>query len=173
VDTATARSGASPWAVLVAVLCSVGRTVSLLARRRLGQPREQVGARLVLADGAASTVFRETVARDRSAARPAALQVRFRLRGAGRSRPAHAVFRRTCVVNTPLFAGFPGFVSKLWLADEDGAYRGLYDWDGAAAAAWYAALLSRVLALVCVRGSVEWQVAAGASRERFVRDGLR
>ena len=108
-----------------------------------------------------------------SAARPAALQVRFRLRGAGRSRPAHAVFRRTCVVNTPLFAGFPGFVSKLWLADEDGAYRGLYDWDGAAAAAWYAALLSRVLALVCVRGSVEWQVAAGASRERFVRDGLR
>ena len=34
------------------------------------------------------------------------------------------------LLNTPFFVGFPGFVSKLWLAnDEHGVYRGLYRWD--------------------------------------------
>jgi hypothetical protein len=52
------------------------------------------------------------------------LVVEFRLRavrGLG-----HAAFRWESLLNTPLFAGFPGFVSKLWLANDDlGRYRGL------------------------------------------------
>ena len=55
-------------------------------------------------------------------------------------------------MNTPLFVGFPGLVSKLWLAaDEHDVYRGLYEWDGAARAESYARALWRVLALVSVR----------------------
>ena len=43
----------------------------------------------------------------------------------------HAVVRPMRLFNTPFFVGFPGFVSKLWLAnDEHGVYRGLlYRWD--------------------------------------------
>jgi hypothetical protein len=29
------------------------------------------------------------------------------------------VFRAESILNTPLFAGFPGFVSKLWLAHDE------------------------------------------------------
>lgn len=40
------------------------------------------------------------------------------------------MFRPMSLLNTPFFVGFPGFVSKLWLAnDEHGVYRGLYQWD--------------------------------------------
>ena len=59
---------------------------------------------------------------------PCVLVVEFRLRavrGLG-----HAAFRRESLLNTPLFAGFPGFVSKLWLADDERCrYRGFYEWD--------------------------------------------
>src|SRR5216110_1305570 len=82
-----------------------------------------------------------------------ALRVTFRLRavrGWG-----HAVFRAESLLNTPLFAGFPGFVSKLWLADDDlGRYRGLYEWDDPLLAENYARALWRVLALVSVPGSI-------------------
>ena len=61
---------------------------------------------------------------------PPVLVVAFRLRWVrGRG---HALFRAESLLNTPLFVGFPGFVSKLWLAhDENGAYRGFYQWNGA------------------------------------------
>ena len=40
---------------------------------------------------------------------------------------AHQLFERESVLNTPLFAGFPGFVSKLWLTkDENEVSRGTY-----------------------------------------------
>ena len=46
----------------------------------------------------------------------------------------------------------PGMVSKLWMAaDEQGVYRGFYEWDGAARAESYARSLWRVLALVSER----------------------
>jgi hypothetical protein len=58
----------------------------------------------------------------------------------------HAAFRRESLLNTPLFAGFPGFVSKLWLADDDlGRYRGPYEWDDPLLAENYARALWRVL----------------------------
>jgi hypothetical protein len=32
---------------------------------------------------------------------------------------AARLFRRECVLHTPLFAGFPGFRSKLWIDDTE------------------------------------------------------
>ena len=62
---------------------------------------------------------------------PGGLVVASGARGARRG--AHAVFRSESLLNTPLFVGFPGFVSKLWLADDEhGVYRGVYEWDGPA-----------------------------------------
>lgn len=142
----------------------VARTVALLVRRQVHQPRRNVGLRLCFADGTSTVAYRETVVARGPAAEPALLLVRFRLRHVRRER-AHALFRLESELNTILFAGFPGLISKLWFrADEQGRYRGLYEWDDPALAVGYARALSAVLALVSEAGSVDWVVIAGATR---------
>jgi hypothetical protein len=142
------------------VIRCVGCAVGLLVRRRLRHPREHVGMKLHFANGTAARVYRETVVDGGATKEPCVLIVGFRLRavrGAG-----HAVFRAESLLNTPLFVGFPGFVSKLWLAhDENGTYRGVYEWDGPDRADHYARSLFRVLALVSVPDSVHYIVVPG------------
>jgi hypothetical protein len=152
-----------------AMASSAGVTVVLLARRRLHNPRGWVGRRVSFVDGTSARVYRETVADRRSVDDPVVLVVEFRLRGVrGRG---HAVFRPISLLNTPLFAGFPGFVSKLWLAhDEEERYRGVYQWDGPELAAAYARALWWALALVSDHGSIHYQVLPGLRRDAFLRD---
>ena len=124
--------------------------------------------RLRFADGTSARVYRETVVDGGPPADPCALVVGFRLRvvrGWG-----HALFRWESLLNTPLFVGFPGFVSKLWLAhDEHGLYRGVYEWDGPERAEHYARSLWRVLALGCVPGSIHYVVLPGLRRDELLR----
>jgi len=150
-----------------AVLRCVAATARLLARRRLHLPRERVGLRLRFGDGTSARVYRETVVGTAPVERPCVLVVGFRLRavrGLG-----HALFRWESLLNTPLFAGFPGLVSKLWFAhDEHGVYRGLYEWDGPDRAEYYARCLWRVLELVCVPGTIHYQVLPGLCRDELL-----
>ena len=113
--------------------------------------------RLQFADGTSAEVYRETVIADADPEQPCVLLVKFRLRGIrGRG---HALFRWESLLNTPLFVGFPGFVSKLWLAhDKNGVYRGVYEWDGPEGAEHYARCLWHVLRLVCVGRSIDYMV---------------
>jgi hypothetical protein len=149
---------------LRALVRCAGATAVLLARRRVRLPREHVGMRLRFADGTSARVYRETVVDQASMEDPCVLVVAFRLR-AVRGR-GHAVFRWESLLNTPLFVGFPGFVSKLWLAHDDhGVYRGLYQWDGPGRAEAYARALWRVLALVSVPGSIHYQVLPRLRRD--------
>ncbi|RZL80324.1 MAG: hypothetical protein EOP32_17270 [Rhodococcus sp. (in: high G+C Gram-positive bacteria)] len=122
---------------------------------------------MTFADGATGTVYRETVADGAPPADPVILVVAFQLRGVrGRG---HAVFRAESLLNTPLFAGFPGFVSKLWLtADEDDRYRGFYQWDGARSAKDYVSALWWVLALVSHRASIRYHVLPGLRRDEVL-----
>jgi hypothetical protein len=139
-------------------------TVRLLRQRRMHLPRDRAGMRLRFADGTSGRVYRETVVDRGPTLDPCVLIVEFRLR-AVRGR-GHAAFRLESMLNTPLFAGFPGFVSKLWLAhDERGRYRGVYEWDGPRRAENYARALWRVLALVSVPGSVHYVVLPGLRRD--------
>jgi hypothetical protein len=146
--------------------CAAG-TALLLWRRRMHLPRQRVGTELRFADGTTARVYRETMV-DRTATQdPCVLVVAFRLR-AVRGR-GHALFRRESLLNTPLFAGFPGFVSKLWLADDErGRYRGLYEWDGPELAENYARALWRVLALVSEPGSIHYVVLPGLRRDAWL-----
>jgi hypothetical protein len=141
----------------------------LLAERRLHLPRQHVGMRLQFADGTSARVYRETVVDRGPTQDPCVLVVEFRLRilrGGG-----HALFRWESLLNTPLFAGFPGFVSKLWLAhDQHGVYRGVYEWDGSQRAEYYARCLWRVLAIGSVPGSIHYMVLPGLHREDVVND---
>jgi len=154
-------------AALRALAGCVVSTARLLWRRRIHLPAERVGRRLRFADGTSARVYRETVVGRGATEDPCVLVVEFRLR-AVRSR-AHAAFRVESLLNTPLFVGFPGFVSKLWLAnDERGRYRGLYEWDGPQRADRYARALWRVLALVSVPGSIHYTVLPGLRRDEFL-----
>lgn len=144
----------------------VVHTGVLLAQRHMHLPKDFLGLRLRFADGTSASVFRETVV-DGTPKDPCVLVVEFRLwlvRGWG-----HALFRRESLLNTPLFVGFPGFVSKLWLAnDEHGVYRGVYEWDGPARAEHYARSLWRVLALGCDPRSIHYHVLPGLRRDEVV-----
>jgi hypothetical protein len=155
------------WAALWAVTGCAVSTARLLWRRRLHLPRGHVGMWLRFADGTSARVYRETVV-DRDTTRdPCVLVVGFRLRavrGWG-----HAAFRAESLLNTPLFAGFPGLVPKLWLADDErGRYRGLYEWDDPSRAEAYARALWRVLALVSVPGSIHYVVLPGLRRDELL-----
>jgi hypothetical protein len=148
-----------------AVMRCVVSTGVLLAQRRIHLPKEHVGMRLRFADGTSARVYRETVV-DGVRDDPCALVVEFRLRlvrGWG-----HTLFRWESLLNTPLFVGFPGFVSKLWMAnDQHGVYRGVYEWDDPGRAEHYARSLWRVLALVSVPGSIHYRVVPGVRRDEL------
>jgi len=156
-----------PAAVRALTRCAV-RTARLLRQGRLHLPAQRVGMVLRFGDGTSARVFRETVAERGTTRDPCVLVVEFRLRavrGWG-----HAAFRRESLLNTPLFAGFPGFVSKLWLAHDDrGRYRGLYEWDDPQLAEGYARALWRVLALVSVPGSIHYAVLPGLRRDEVLK----
>jgi hypothetical protein len=152
---------------------AVGRCVLsslvLIGRGAVSQPRDHVGRLVRFADGTSARVYRETAVA-RAPREPCVLLVSFRLRGVSTA-PAHALFRAESLLNTPLFVGFPGFVSKLWLgADDHGTYRGLYEWDGATAAEHYARCLWRVLELVSVPGSIDYRVIPERHRDEVLVD---
>lgn len=106
---------AYPAALRALAGCFVN-TGRLLRQRRMHLPAGHVGMRLRFADGTSARVYRETVVDRGATVDPCVLVVEFRLR-AVRGR-GHAAFRRESLLNTPLFAGFPGLVSKLWLAPD-------------------------------------------------------
>lgn len=152
--------------------CAV-RVVPLLLSRRIRQPRHNVGRRLYFANGTDTSVYRETVIDRDTPVNPTTLVVAFTLRRVSTAR-MHRLFRIESELNTVLFAGFPGLVSKLWCSnDQHGAYRGIYDWDGASSAEDYVRSLWRVLALVSVPGSIHYRVVPGIRRDDFLADPRR
>lgn len=153
----------------VGVLRSIVTFGALLLRRHVRLSRFMVGRELRFADGSQGRVYRETLVEGRPPAQdPCLLVVAFRLRRV-RGR-AHALFEAESILNTPLFVGFPGFVSKLWLAhDQHGVYRGVYEWDGPDRAERYARSLWRVLELVSEPGSIDYRVMPGLHRDELLQ----
>jgi hypothetical protein len=156
-------------------LADFARSIAVWARLalsgRVAAPRAHVGARLRFADGTTSRVFRETLRRGAATPDPAVLVIGFRLAPLGRRPRLHAAFRRECVVHTPLFAGFPGFRSKLWVTDErTGVYRGIYEWQDAAAARRYAQRMVGLLAPFSTPGTARFHLVAGLRRDDYLAD---
>lgn len=125
---------------------------------------------LRFANGSTARVYRETTVDRRPVTESCVLVVAFKLRLL-RGRRMHRLFELESILNTPLFIGFPGYVSKLWCThDENGVYRGLYEWDGAERARDYASALWRVLELGSVRGSIRYHVLPGLHRDEVLAD---
>jgi hypothetical protein len=151
-----------------ALLACGWRTIALIVGRRIHQPVGNVGRCIPFADGTSAEVYRETVIDCPPPKRPAVLVVCFRVRGIRRGW-GHRVFRLESELNTVLFAGFPGLVSKLWLRhDQRGVYRGLYQWDDPDEAVAYVRALWWVLALVSEPDSVHYAVLPGLDRDEVV-----
>jgi hypothetical protein len=145
----------------------VGASAALLVRHRIRQPTEHVDEVISFANETSARVYRETARVGTKVTSPVALAVEFRLRWVrGRG---HQLFRAESLLNTVLFVGFPGFVSKLWLThDQRGCYRGLYEWDGATRAHAYSRALWWVLALVSERSSIHYVVLPGCTRAELL-----
>jgi hypothetical protein len=143
----------------------------MAARHRLARPGDHAGAMLSFKDGTTSRVFRETVVVGAATSEPVLLVIGFRLAFLDDLGPLHAGFRRECLIHTPLFAGFRGFRSKLWLQDEETrVYRGVYQWDGEKDAATYAARMVGLLTPFSNRGTARHHLVPGLTRAEYLCD---
>jgi hypothetical protein len=141
-----------------------------MVERRVGSPKQLMGVRLPFKDGIAPVVFRETALRAARTDDPAVLVIQFRLTFLGANPWLHAAFRHECVLHTPLFAGFPGFRSKLWADDvQTGVYAGLYEWQEARLATHYAERMVALLTPFSSRGTARFHVIEGLRRSEFLR----
>ena len=157
------------FSVLLIEAGCAARTISLLIRNRITQPRENVGKRFVFGGGTSSRVYRETAIRDRRYDDLVLIVVRFRLRWIGVNPVWHALFRLESLFNTLLFAAHRGFQTKLWLTDrETGYYRGLYEWRGRDAASEYCETLRVVLRPWVEVGSFAYEVIEGVARSEYL-----
>lgn len=137
-------------------------------RHRLTSPQDNLGAHLTFADGSSSFVFRETAVAD-GTSDPTLLVIQFRLAALGGNRLLHAAFRRECVLHTPLFAGFAGFRSKLWIDDlETGVYRGVYQWQGSDLARHYAARMVALLTPFSNAGTARCRIVERVPRDEYL-----
>ncbi len=141
-------------------------TFWLLASRRIHLPERCVGLQLHFVDGSASKVYRETVVDRPATTDPAVLLVGFRLR-AVRGQAAHALFRCESLFNTPLFVGFPGLVSKLWVAPtiQTTSTEGTMSRRARCSPRTTCGPLWCVLALVCVLRSIHYEIVPGLTRK--------
>jgi hypothetical protein len=155
-----------------AVLCAV-RVIRLLLDRRLHVRGARVGARVALPDGRAYVVFRETTCDTPSRGTPVMLAVWFHLRliPAG-ARIRSWLFERVCVLNTALFAGFEGYLAKLWMVDSTRCdYAGLYSWTSASGAQRYGRYITAILRPLSSPGTVGYQVAPEWTLEEYLSRG--
>jgi hypothetical protein len=165
------ESGVSFVAAIADYSVSGREWMRMSAHHRLTRPAACVGAMLSFRDGTTSRVFRETLVVGATTDDPVLLVIGFRLAFLDDLGPLHARFRRECLIHTPLFAGFRGFRSKLWLEDEDTRiYRGVYQWDGARDAAAYAARMVGLLAPFSNRGSARSHLVPSLTRSDYLLD---
>src|SRR5271166_4660126 len=152
------------------VLVSLRRYVALAAGGALRLHRERLGDSYRLFDGRLYRVFRETVTPlDRE--QRTVIEVSFRLRLIGSAAAPHWLFQRLCILTTPLWSGFEGFGTKLWMVEPRTCdYAGIYEWSTASTAQGYLDVLLPILRVVSVPGSVDHQLHPETELEGFLRE---
>jgi hypothetical protein len=150
--------------------CAV-RVVVLLLDRRLHRHPEAVGSVAHLPDGRRFVLFRKTSCEQDDDSHPVVLAVWFHLRWVpARARVRRYLFERESILNTILYAGFDGYLVKLWMVDpETSDYAGLYQWNGYPAAERYARYITAVLRPLSTPGSVGYELVDGVRLDDHLR----
>jgi hypothetical protein len=153
-----------------AVHCMV-RTAGLLAGGQLHLRLSRVGSRVALPNGASFVVFRESYSDAPGAGTPVVLAVWFHLRAIPPGAEYRRwLFERLCILNTVLFAGFDGYLVKLWMVDPATSdYAGLYSWASAQSAERYGRYITAILQPLSSPRSVGFQVVPDSSFENYLR----
>jgi len=160
-----------PGRLALDALTCAARTIGLLAQHRLHLRRARLGHHVALPDGRTFDVFRESSRDGDAGEEPVTLAVWFHLRGVPASgRLRRFLFERLCIINTLLFAGFDGYLVKLWMVDPVSAdYAGIYSWRSASEAETYAHYITGVLAPISTPGSVGYQVLPDVSLDEYLK----
>jgi hypothetical protein len=155
-----------------AVVCAA-RTVRLWIGGQLHVRSSRVGAHVCLPDGRRFEVFRESTRDGVAGPRPVTLTVWFHLWAIPAGARIHQfLFERLCVANTLLFAGFDGYLVKLWMVDPQTAdYAGLYSWSSAEEAETYGRYITAMLRPLSSRGSVGYRVLPDVALEDYLSAG--
>jgi hypothetical protein len=147
-------------------LCGcAARACRLLAARRLHVDRTWAATTVTLPDGRTFRTFRQTSCDvpEPDGAEHVVLVVWFRLHGVPpRARVRRWLFERESILNTVLYAGMPGFRTKLWMVDPvTSDYAGVYEWSGQKAAETYVRYITSVLRPLSRRDTVGGHVVTG------------
>jgi hypothetical protein len=148
------------------------RVVQLGWRRRLHIDRGWLTSSAELPDGRRFRVFRQTSCDGDEPGGDVMIAVWFHLRWMPPGATIRRwLFERESILNTILYAGAPGYRTKLWLVDPDTCdYAGLYGWKGREAAERYGRYICRILRPLSVPSSVGFEVVADQRLSQYVRD---
>jgi hypothetical protein len=135
------------------------RFVNLVAHGSMHRRRDRIGEIYSPNRGGNYSIFMDTRSIDATTNPNAVLVVGFRLRWLNSNKTLHRIFRRICIISTPIWSGFPGYRVKLWMVDYSTEnYLGIYEWAGEENALKYADWLCRLLSSLSVEGSVWYEV---------------
>jgi hypothetical protein len=141
------------------------RVCRLLGARHLHVDRAWATGAVTLPDGRTFRTFRQTSCdvAEPDGADHVVLVVWFRLHGVPPGAPVRRwIFERESILNTVLYAGMPGFRTKLWMVDPATSdYAGVYEWSGRSAAEAYVRYITSVLRPLSRAGSVGGYVVDG------------
>ncbi|MFC2076534.1 YdhR family protein [candidate division KSB1 bacterium] len=95
---------------------------------RVRRSKEFYGREIMMEDGRKFKIFRQInlkTGKSKKDSSPAILIVRFKF-----ARFSQKTNRRLSLIPIPMIVGFPGFRTKVWMADEDtGYWQGLYEFE--------------------------------------------
>lgn len=121
--------------------------------------KNRLGKRFKAPNGKVYQVFRETFSDKVYKKKEVTLIVAFRLKFIGSNSFFHWLFQRLCLLDTPLWVGFPGFKEKFWMVEpKTKDYLGIYKYEGKENALKYANYICSILRPVSTKNSVWYKI---------------
>lgn len=136
-------------------LKSAWHWAELTTAGRQRRNHSNIGKSYRIDEGGTYTIYRQTDSNDGWVGKPVVLVVGFRLKWLGNNNRAHRLFKPVSILTTPIWSGFRGFRTKLWMVDEKTKnYLGIYKWVDPADAEHYARYIQKVLQFFSEPGTV-------------------
>ncbi len=145
--------------LIIQIGSSINYYLNLVFAGELHQSNKRLGWKYKVKDGQTYAVFRETFSDRDYQESQVTLVVHFRLIIVGSNPFFHWLFQHLCVLDTPMWCGFPGFKTKFWMVDlKSKDYLGIYRYEGRKNAEIYANYISTILKPLSTKNSVWYEI---------------